>query len=110
MISVPDDSSDLSAGGVLVKAQWGSFLSTQVMPVLSGLMCGASENDAYILRKICATLRGTAIQGTDIAATVANLWMTYNMVYRPSLQSSKIPITADQALYSAKQYAERYKP
>lgn len=108
MITAPDEKSYIEADSSTVRSQWGSFLSTQVMPILSGLMRGASENDVSILRTVYEILQDTAIPGADVANTVANLWVTYNTVYRPLLQSSKIPVTTDQALYSAKQYTERH--
>lgn len=96
-------------GGFLSVSQWVNYLSTQVMPVLNGLMNGASGNDRAILNTIYGTLQGTAIPGASVASPVINLWATYNTVYRPSLQSSTIQATLDQVLYSAKQYIDTHQ-
>lgn len=104
MVTVTDEQNDGAA-----ISQWTDYLSTQVMPILNGLMCGASENDETILHTIYGTLQGTAIPGVDVAETVMNLWLTYNTVYRPSLQSTRIPVTTDQTLYRAKQYVESHR-
>lgn len=92
------------SGGTSVSIQWGDYLSIQVMPILNGLMVSASESDKAVLLSIYGILQSTKALGADIPDTVTNLWMTYNAVYRPSLQSSKIRTTLDQTLYSARQY------
>lgn len=95
-------------GGVQTGNRWGNYLSVQVMPILIGLMNGASEGDRAVLYAIRSTLKDTENQGANVAETVDNLWMTYNFTYRPALQSSKIQMTLDQKLYSAKQFADSW--
>lgn len=106
MKAITDDMLGEVTGGYLHVTQWGQFLSNQVMPVLNGLMGGASGNDRTILNTIYGTLQGTMVPGAAVASTVYNLWANYNAVYRPTLQSNKIQVTLDQTLYSARQYIE----
>lgn len=98
-----------AAGGFLEKTQWEDYLSTQVMPILWGLISGASESDKSILNTICKTLQDTTNRGGNVSDAITNLWVTYNTVSRPSLQSSKIRATLDQKLYSARRYAEDHR-
>ena len=109
MKTITDEMLGEVAGGYMSVSQWIDYLSTQVMPVLNGLMTGASENDRTLLGTIYGTLQGTAIPGAGVVDTVTNLWTTYNTVYRPSLQSSKIQVTLDQTLYGAKQYVDSHR-
>lgn len=106
MKAITDDMLGEVTGGFLSVSKWVTYMSTQVMPVLNGLMVSASGNDRTILNTIYGTLQSTAIPGASVAGTVVNLWSTYNSTYRPSLQSSKIQVTLDQTLYSAKQYID----
>lgn len=109
MKPITDEMLDDVTGGFLSVSQWVTYLSTQVMPVINGLMSGASGNDRTILNSIYGTLQGTQIPGASVADPVINLWATYNSVYRPSLQSSTIQMTLDQTLYGAKQYIETHR-
>lgn len=106
---INDEELDNVAGGFLYVSQWVDYLSTQVMPVLYGLMNGASTNDRAILENICGTLRSTTIPGAEIANPIINLWANYNSYYRPTLQSNTIQVTLDQKLYSTKQYVETHR-
>lgn len=108
MKPISDEMLNEVSGGYLSVSQWVNYLSTQVMPVLNGLMGGASANDRSILNSIYGTLQGTCIPNATVVNTVLSLWTTYNTVYRPSLQSSKIQVTLDQVLYSANQYIETH--
>lgn len=109
MITVTDKELGAVTGGDAAAQQWANYLSTQVSPVLNGLMRGSSENDRSILNKVYEALQATVVSGTGAADAVINLWTTYNMVYRPSLQSSKTQVTLDQTLYGAKRYVDSHQ-
>lgn len=105
---ITEDAAGTVSGGAQMDSQWENYLSVQVMPILSGLMNGASENDRAILRTIYQVLQDTIARHTNMADTIGELWANYNFVYRPVLQSSKIQMTLDQKLYSAKQFADSH--
>lgn len=105
---ITEDAAGNVSGGAQAANRWDSYLSVQVMPILSGLMNGASESDRAVLRKIYQVLQDTTARRTDPADMVEELWANYNFFYRPALQSSKIQMTLDQKLYSAKQVADSW--
>lgn len=96
-------------GGSPAVPQWNNYLFTQVMPVLNGLICGASAHDKNILNSIYTVLQGTAAPSAMVADTVTKLWTTYNTDYCSALQSGKIQLTLDQTLYGAKQYIDNHR-
>lgn len=105
--AVSDEMLENVAGGYLQVSKWRDFSSTQVMPVLNGLMRSASENDKVIINQVCGILQATTIPGADVAQPVKSLWINYNNSLRPRLQSENVKTAMDQALYSAKMYIDQ---
>ena len=92
-----------TVGGYLHVSQWRSYVSTTLIPMLSGQLASADAVDRVILNRVYSTLQGTMVPGASVVGAIGQLRSDYYMS-RSNIHSDAVRNVLDRVINMASNY------
>ena len=101
--AIEDSTLEQVSGGYLQVSQWRSYVSTDLIPLITAQLATADTVDNTILNQVYSALQGTMIPGASVAGAIEQLSSDYYLS-RSSIHSDAVRQALDSVVSLASNY------
>lgn len=101
--NLDDSTLEGAVGGYLQVSQWRSYVSTDLIPLITAQLSGADNVDRAILNRVYSAIQGTMIPGASVVGAIEQLSSDYYMS-RSGIHSDAVRQALDSVVSLASSY------